>query len=191
MSREQERIRKNLEKNPVAECNKIQKKYYPMLFEKFAGVKDPRHQSYIEYITKTMLGTLYYKCLGGIESMREMTRKFNDEQIVENLYLFLGERKKEFLPHGVTENEFLEVRECPMHGGVKTGVFPANIKAAVQYGKNLQAMVVDFNTVGSVSINRTHEILSSVFNIPLAIGTIKNMVTRCADSLKILMSESG
>ena len=73
MNREQERIRKNLEKNPVAECNKIQRKYYPMLFEKFAGVKDPRHQSYIEYTTKTMLGTLYYKCLGRIESMREMT----------------------------------------------------------------------------------------------------------------------
>ena len=108
MNREQERIRKNLEKNPVAECNKIQKKYYPMLFEKFAGVKDPRHQSYIKYTAKTMLGTLYYKCLGGIESMREMTRKFNDEQIVENLYSFWGERKKEFLPHGVTENEFLE-----------------------------------------------------------------------------------
>lgn len=40
MNREQERVRKNLEKNPVAECNKIQKKYYPMLFEKFAGVTD-------------------------------------------------------------------------------------------------------------------------------------------------------
>ena len=45
-------------------------------------------------------------------------------------------------------------------------------------------MVVAFNTVGAVSINRTHEILSSVFNIPLATGTIKNMVTRCAESLK-------
>ena len=47
MNREQERVRKNLEKNPVAECNKIQKK----------------------------------------------SRKFNDEQIVENLYSFLGEKK--------------------------------------------------------------------------------------------------
>lgn len=45
-------------------------------------------------------------------------------------------------------------------------------------------MVVAFNTVGAVSINRTHEILSSVFNIPLATGTIKNMVTRCAEALK-------
>ena len=84
----------------------------------------------------------------------------------------------------VTAHNLIEVRECPLHGGVKTGSFPENIKATVQYGKNLQAMVVAFNTVGAVSINRTHEILSSVFNIPLATGTIKNMVTRCAESLK-------
>ena len=98
MSREQERIRKSLEKNPVVECNKIQKKYYPKLFERFAGVKDPRNQSYIEYSTKTMLGTLYYKCIGGISSMREMTQKFNEEKVVENLYSFLEDEKRDFLP---------------------------------------------------------------------------------------------
>ena len=84
----------------------------------------------------------------------------------------------------VTAHNLFSVPECPLHGGSRTGHFPADIKAAVQYGKNLQAMVVAFNTVGAVSINRTHEILSSVFNIPLATGTIKNMVARCADSLK-------
>ena len=84
----------------------------------------------------------------------------------------------------VTAHNAIEVRECPLHGGVKPGSFPENIKATVQYGKNLQAMVVAFNTIGAVSINRTHEILSSVFDIPLATGTIKNMVTRCAESLK-------
>lgn len=84
----------------------------------------------------------------------------------------------------ITAHNAVEVRECPLHGGIKTGSFPENIKATVQYGKNLQAMVVAFNTVGAVSINRTHEILTSVFNIPLATGTIKNMVTRCAESLK-------
>ena len=40
--------------------------------------------------------------------MQEMTRKFNDEKIVNNIYSFLGEEKKKILPHGVTENEFLE-----------------------------------------------------------------------------------
>ena len=108
MSREQERTRRKLEKNPVVECNKIQNKYYPELFKKFSEVKDPRNQSYIDYSVKTMLGTLYYKCIGGISSMQEMTRQFNDEKVVENLYSFMGESKKEYLPHGVTENEFLE-----------------------------------------------------------------------------------
>ena len=108
MSREQERIKRKLEKNPVVECNKIQNKFYPELFKKFSKAKDPRNQSYIDYSVKTMLGTLYYKCIGGISSMQEMTRQFNDEKIVENLYSFMGESKKEYLPHGVTENEFLE-----------------------------------------------------------------------------------
>ena len=108
MSREQERVRRRLEQNPIVECNRIQRKYYPELSSKFAKVKDPRNQSYIDYSTKTMLGTLYYKCIGGISSMQEMTRKFNDDKIVENLYAFLGDTKKDYLPHGVTVNEFLE-----------------------------------------------------------------------------------
>lgn len=83
----------------------------------------------------------------------------------------------------VTAHQLIVVRNCPLHNCEKAGSFPADIKATVQYGKNLQAMVVAFNTIGAVSINRTHEILSSVFNIPLSTGTIKNMVTRCADAM--------
>ena len=64
MSREQERIKKKLEENPIVECNRIQNKYYPNLFSRFADVNDPRNQSYIDYSIKTMLGTLYYKCIG-------------------------------------------------------------------------------------------------------------------------------
>ena len=40
--------------------------------------------------------------------MQEMTRKFNDEKVVENLYSFMGETTKDYLPHGVTENDFLK-----------------------------------------------------------------------------------
>ena len=53
MSREQERTRRKLEENPVVECNKVQKKFYPELFQKFSEVKDPRHQSYITYSSRT------------------------------------------------------------------------------------------------------------------------------------------
>ncbi len=108
MSRAQDRIKKKLEQNPIVECNKIQKKFFPELFQEFSNVKDPRHQSYIDYSARTMLGTLYYKCIGGIASMQEMTMKFNDEAVVKNIYSFLGETGKDYLPHGVTENEFLE-----------------------------------------------------------------------------------
>ena len=108
MSREQDRVKKKLEKNPIIECNKIQQKFYPELFKRFTEVNDPRHQSYIEYSIKTMLGTLYYKCIGGISSMQEMTRKFNDESVVKNLYAFVGDKKQDYLPHGVTINELLE-----------------------------------------------------------------------------------
>ena len=90
MSREQERIRKKLENNPIVECNKIQKKYCPELFSMFGEVADPRHQSYIKYSSRTMLGTLYYKSIAGISSMQEMTRAFNNEKVCKNLYGFMG-----------------------------------------------------------------------------------------------------
>lgn len=61
--------------------------------------------------------------------------------------------------------------------GVKTGSFPENIKVTVQYGQNLQTMIVTFNTVDAVINNRTNEILSSVVNTPLPTGIINNMVT--------------
>lgn len=38
MSRE-ERVRKKLEKNPVVECNKIQKRYYSELFKRLVEQK--------------------------------------------------------------------------------------------------------------------------------------------------------
>lgn len=74
----------------------------------------------------------------------------------------------------VTAHKLMNVKCCPLCGEEKTGVFPENIKAAVQYSKNLQAIDVAFNTVGAVSINRMHEILSAVFDIPLSKGTIKH-----------------
>ena len=94
MSREQDRIRRKLENNPSAECNKIQNRFCPELFSMFGRVKDPRNQSYIDYSSRVMLGTMYYKCIAGISSMQEMTRTFNDERICRNLYRFMGSMRK-------------------------------------------------------------------------------------------------
>ncbi len=108
MSREQERILRKLENNPVAECNKVRQRYCPDLFQDFADTKDPRHQSYTEYSNKELLGTVFYKGIAGIESMQSMTYEFNQEQVTQNLFRFMGEKEKPYLPHAVTVNEYLE-----------------------------------------------------------------------------------
>lgn len=108
MGRKEERMKKKLEKNPVQECNKIQKQFYPQLFQKFAETWDPRHPSYIIYDNKVMLGTMYYKGIAGINSMQDMTDKFNDEKVAGNLTTFMNADQLEYLPHHVTENEYLE-----------------------------------------------------------------------------------
>ena len=108
MSRERERIARKREANPIIECNKIMNRFYPSLFERFQEVRDPRNSSYITYDCREMLGTIYYKGIAGISGMQEMTRAFNHETVVENLYQFMNGGAHEYLPHGVTINEFLE-----------------------------------------------------------------------------------
>lgn len=108
MSRAQERIRRKLENNPVMECNKVRNRYCPDLFRDFADTKDPRNQSYTEYSNDELLGTMFYKGIAGIVSMQSMTYEFNREGIVANLFRFMGKKEKEYLPHAVTVNEYLE-----------------------------------------------------------------------------------
>ena len=108
MGRKQERILRNLEGNPVVECNKVRKKYCPELFRDFADTKDPRHLGYVEYSNKELLGTMFYKGIAGIVSMQGMTYEFNQENVVKNLYRFMGGKEKEYLPHAVTINEYFE-----------------------------------------------------------------------------------
>ena len=58
----------------------------------------------------------------------------------------------------VTEHQLLEIPICMLHGDTRKGAFPTNVKSTVQYGENLQALSVALNTVGAVSVKRTHEI---------------------------------
>ena len=105
VGREQERMIRKLELNPVIECNRVQKKFCPDLFEQFSGTSDPRGQSYILYNNRVMLGTVYYKGITGFSRVRAMTYEFNSGQVTGNILEFLGEERSEFLPHGVTVNE--------------------------------------------------------------------------------------
>lgn len=61
---------------------------------------DPMLQSYIDYSIEVMLGTLYYKNIAGISSMKGMTNVFNENAVVENISRYLDVDGKDFLPHG-------------------------------------------------------------------------------------------
>jgi transposase len=78
---------------------------------------------------------------------------------------------------------------CPLTQTVLTGSFPANIKSTMQYGVNLEALAISLNTVGMVSVNRTHEILSGVFGVPISTGTISSMVSGCAETVAPSVSD--
>lgn len=108
MGRAEIRAARALEKNPIESCNEVQRRFCPELFNKFGKIDDPRHQSYITYTSKTMLGQIYYKGIAGITSMQDMTDKFNKPQVVENIATYMGEELDKYLPHHVTENEYLE-----------------------------------------------------------------------------------
>ena len=108
MGRMEIRAAKKLEKNPIEACNKVQQRFCPDLFGQFGQTYDPRHQSYIIYTNRIMLGQIYYKGIAGITSMQDMTDKFNNQQIVDNIAALMGAELDETLPHHVTENEYLE-----------------------------------------------------------------------------------
>ena len=82
----------------------------------------------------------------------------------------------------VVEHQAMEI-VCPLSRVIVRGDFPSDVKAPIQYGENLTSLVVAFNTIGAVSISRIHEIFGGVFCIPLSMGTIVNMVHRCAEVL--------
>jgi len=108
MGREEDRAARALEKDPIEACNEVQRRFYPNLFKRFGQVADPRHQSYITYTGQIMLGQIYYKGIAGITSMQDMTDKFNNQQIVNNIAAFMEVELDRYLPHHVTENEYLE-----------------------------------------------------------------------------------
>jgi len=78
---------------------------------------------------------------------------------------------------------------CPFTTQVLTGKFPEYITGTMQYGVNMEALAVSLNTIGMVSINRTHEILSGVFGVPISTGTISSMVSNCAKVIAPAVAE--
>ena len=89
----------------------------------------------------------------------------------------------------LTAHESLEI-ECPRSKVRLRGSFPVDVKAPIQYGDKLNALVVAFHTVGAVSTNRIHELFGNVFEIPLSTGTVLKMVSNCAAKVTPVVERS-
>ena len=87
---------------------KCNRKYVPELFEYFRDTVDPRNPCYITYPNIVMLGQMFFKGIAGITSMQGMTQAFNNKTVSKNLTMLMGCNKMKYLPHHVTENEYLE-----------------------------------------------------------------------------------
>lgn len=69
---------------------------------------------------------------------------------------------------------------CPCcNNTILEGKFPEHITSTMQYVHHLQALTIALNTIGMVSINRTHEILSDLFGTPISTEPFKNSNWMC------------
>lgn len=74
----------------------------------------------------------------------------------------------------VTEHR-IEVKICPCCGKTSKGLFPDNVKAPVQYGERVQALVAYFQHQHLLPVERVCQILSDLFDIGISPGTCSNI----------------
>ena len=103
MNRREKRI-KSKELNILGEVITIINQYFPELIEKFEGLTDLRHQSYVRYKMKVIFMVRLLALMCEIKSMHELTREFNTEEAIENIAQICG-LKLEEIPHCDTIND--------------------------------------------------------------------------------------
>ncbi|HSH35515.1 transposase family protein [Schnuerera sp.] len=99
---------KQKEINFFGEFIRIKNHFFKDINSRLKGVKDKRHQSYIEYTPDIILFSMIMKNITSIESMNQMTVEFNSEKCINNVSKVLGYEDLDELPHHDTINDFLK-----------------------------------------------------------------------------------
>jgi transposase len=82
----------------------------------------------------------------------------------------------------VTQHQ-CEVKCCPDCGVLNRGQFPPEVMDAVQYGANLQGLMVYLMELQLIPSARVCEMLSEVFGVLVSEGTLYNVRSRCFEAL--------
>ena len=61
-------------------------------------IKDPRHQSYIDYNLVNILIVLIFKNLCNIKSMNEMSKEFNTTETIKKFWKYIGNGNLDEIP---------------------------------------------------------------------------------------------
>ena len=106
MNRKERRSRKK-ELNILENVVTIINQYFPELINKFEGLTDIRHQSYVKYKMKVIFIVRLMGLMSSIKSMHELTEEFNTEEAIENIAQICGLELEE-IPHCDTINDIFE-----------------------------------------------------------------------------------
>jgi transposase len=88
----------------------------------------------------------------------------------------------------VTEHQ-CETKSCPHCHHLNRGVFPDTVDHVVQYGPNLQGLMVYLLDLQLLPSARVCELLADVYGVEVSEGTLYNVRSRCSDALLEVESE--
>lgn len=102
-----ERREKKKEIDILGKVITIIKQYFPELINKFEGLTDLRHQSYVKYKMKVVFMVRLIGLMSSIKSMHELTEEFNTEEAIANIAQ-ICELELDEIPHCDTINDIFE-----------------------------------------------------------------------------------
>lgn len=82
----------------------------------------------------------------------------------------------------VTEHQ-CEIKCCPSCGTLNRGEFPSEVQNSVQYGPNLQGLMVYLLDLQLIPSARVCELLWDVYGLEVSEGTLYNVRSRCFNAL--------
>ena len=92
----------------IVDFIKVQRHFFKDLNTWIGEMEDPRHESYTTYTPQDLVWLGILKNVCGVESMRQMNEKFNEENCIDTLSFSAGDEGLEELPDFTTLNNYLE-----------------------------------------------------------------------------------
>ena len=87
----------------------------------------------------------------------------------------------------VVEHQAYRMNACAEEGGMPVADFPEGVNAFIQYGNNLNSLIVNLSMDG-LSADHIHKTIGNMFGIPLSQGTVINKLQKCAAHVAPVMS---